>query len=120
MRFLADMGISPRTVRRLQAAGHDAVHVAELRLHRATDPEIVRLARSENRIVITHDLDFGTIMAASGESAPSLIIFRLANMHPDKVSRYMEMIIERHSAALESGVILMVTERRVRIRRLPI
>lgn len=78
MRFLADMGISPRAVRRLQAAGHDAVHVAELRLHRATDPEIVRLARSENRIVVTHDLDFGTIMAASGESAPSLIIFRPA------------------------------------------
>ena len=66
MRFLADMGISPRTVRWLQAAGHDAVHVAELRLHRATDPDSVRLARSENRIVITHDLDFGTIMAASG------------------------------------------------------
>lgn len=120
MRFLADMGISPLTVRRLQAAGHDAVHVADLRFHRATDPEIVRLARSESRIVITHDLDYGTIMAASGESTPSLIIFRLANMHPDQVSRYMDLIIERHATALESGVILVVTERRIRIRRLPI
>lgn len=120
MRFLADMGISPKTVRLLQANGHDAVHIADERLHKAADRDIIAKARVENRILITHDLDFGAIMAASRASLPSLVIFRLSNMHPDRVSRYMDVLIERHGASLEEGVIVVVTEKKIRVRQLPL
>jgi len=63
MRFLADAGISPRTVESLRGQGHEAVHVRELGLQRASDRETVDKALSESRVLITFDLDFGEILA---------------------------------------------------------
>lgn len=45
MRFLADMGISPRTVNWLRTAGYDAVHLVEEDLERLSDDEILAKAR---------------------------------------------------------------------------
>ena len=59
MRFLADMGVSSRTVAWLRDNGHDAVHVRELGLQRASDAEILRKAAEDTRVVLTMDLDFG-------------------------------------------------------------
>ena len=66
MRFLADMGISPRTVEFLRDAGHDAVHLLDRGLHELGDPDILQLAREEERILLVHDLDFSDLVAASG------------------------------------------------------
>ena len=70
MKFLADMGISPRLVAELRDKGHDAAHVHERGLGRSTDPEILAAARDEGRILLTHDLDFGKLLAASGGNLP--------------------------------------------------
>jgi predicted nuclease of predicted toxin-antitoxin system len=59
MRFLADVGISPRTVEFLTQLEHDAVHARTLNLHRAADRSIVEHVRPYARIVVTFDLDFG-------------------------------------------------------------
>ena len=53
MRFLADAGISPRTVDFLRRNGHEAVHVRELGMQRAPDRLLVELARTENQIILT-------------------------------------------------------------------
>ena len=52
MRFLADAGISPRTIDFLRLHGHDAMHVRERALQRAPDRELVRIAREERRILV--------------------------------------------------------------------
>ena len=44
MKFLADMGISPKTVAFLHTLGHDAVHLSEQRLEQLPDPDIVTKA----------------------------------------------------------------------------
>ncbi len=77
MRFLADMGISPRIVEYLRERGHEAIHLREEGLQKLTDPKILDKARSEDRILLANDLDFSDLMAASGERLPSGIIFRL-------------------------------------------
>lgn len=82
MKFLADMGISPKVVTFLADEGHDAVHLHEQGLDRLPDSEILRKARDEMRILLTHDLDFGELVAASGDRLPSVVIFRLRNMQP--------------------------------------
>ena len=64
MKFLADMGISPKTVTFLHALGHDAVHLTEQGLERLSDPDIVVKARQEDRILLVHDLGFGELLAA--------------------------------------------------------
>ena len=63
MRFLADGGVSPRTVDFLRRIGHDAVHVRELNMHRAEDGVVADHARADSRIVLTFDLDFGELLA---------------------------------------------------------
>ena len=120
MRFLGDMGISLDVIAWLRDSGHDADHLAERQLHKSSDSEIVELARRENRIVLTHDLDFGYLMAVSQYQLPSVIIFRLSDMRPTNVVKHLRLALTRHEAALTSGAILSVTERRIRVRRLPL
>jgi predicted nuclease of predicted toxin-antitoxin system len=78
MKFLADMGISPKAVAYLRARGFDAVHLIEQDLYRLPAHDILAKARAEGRIVLTHDLDFGDLMAAIGAQLPSVVIFRLS------------------------------------------
>ncbi len=120
MKFLADMGISPKTVAFLRDLEYDALHLYEQGLHRLLDPDILEKTRNEGRILLTHDLGFGELVAASGARLPSVISFRLRNMHPDQVNRYLYKIIEQYREALEQGVITSVTEGQVRVRYLPI
>ncbi len=120
MRFLADMGISPRVVSALREQGHEAVHLQELGLGRMPDGDILAKASEEGRILLTHDLDFGELLAASGGKLPSVIIFRLKDMLADNVNFHLFQILAKQTSALEKGVVCSVTERKVRIRELPI
>jgi predicted nuclease of predicted toxin-antitoxin system len=104
----------------LRGSGHDAVHLQEQGLGRMPDGEILAKAREERRVLLTHDLDFGELLAASGGKLPSVIIFRLKDMRADNVNFHLFKILEKQSPGLEKGVICSVTERKVRIRELPI
>jgi len=120
MRFLADMGISPKTVAFLREQGYEAAHLHEEGLDRLEDSVILIKAREEERILLTHDLGFGELIAASGARLPSVIVFRLRNMRPENVNRYLQGIIEQHGEDLEKGAIISVTEGRIRVRSLPL
>lgn len=120
MKFLADMGISPKTVSFLRELGHEAVHLHQEGLGRLSDPEILDKASREKSVVLTHDLDFGDLLAASGTQLPTVIIFRLRNMRPERVNIYLHNVIKQHANLLEQGVIVIVAEGGVRIRKLPL
>jgi predicted nuclease of predicted toxin-antitoxin system len=120
MNFLADMGISPRVVEELRQKGHDAVHLAEQGFYKMVDGDILRKAHEENRVLLTNALDFGELLAASGGTLPSVIIFRLKDMRAPNVSKHLFSIINQQSKPLQSGAVLSVTEQKVRIRALPI
>jgi hypothetical protein len=51
MKFLGDMGISPRTIALLREQGYDAIHLIEENLEKMTDPNILEKARQEERIL---------------------------------------------------------------------
>jgi predicted nuclease of predicted toxin-antitoxin system len=40
-------------------------------------------AKAGGEVIVTHDLDYGHLLAFSGEADQSVIIFRLRNAHPD-------------------------------------
>ena len=89
-------------------------------LERLPDQDILRKARDENRILLTHDLGFGELVAASGEKLPSVIIFRLRNMQPSYVNLFLRDVVAEYSDSLEEGAVISVTEGQVRSRSLPI
>ncbi len=120
MKFLADMGISPVTVRFLRDLGHDAIHLHDENLDRMADPEIVDKARRESRALLTHDLGFGELIATSVAGTPTVVTFRLRDMRPDNVNRYLRAVLERHLDAMSQGALISVAENRIRVRRLPL
>ena len=89
-------------------------------MHRASDSDIVKKAKHEERIILTCDLDFGDIMSALSEQYPSVIIFRLGNEVPSNVIRRLNQVLKESSHALESGAIISVEETRHRVRFLPL
>ena len=120
MKFLLDMGISPKTANYLLNLGHDAVHLHAEGLDCLPDSEILKRACEEGRVLLTHDLDFGELIAASEAGTPSIIIFRLRNMRPKQVNRYLHAVISQHQSALEQGSVVSVSEGQIRIRTLPV
>jgi len=120
MKFLADMGLARSTVAFLRAQGHDAVHLRDQGLQRLEDDEIVEKAREEGRVILTYDLDFGRIVAVSRASVPSVITFRLDDMRPIQVNRYLTEVLAQFARQLEAGALVSVNERGIRARSLPI
>lgn len=119
MKFLADMGVAMRIVQWLRDEGHDAVHLREENLHRLPNGLIFEKAYSEKRILLTFDLDFGEIVALSGEKQVTVILFRLRNTRTPHVIERLEKVLKDSAQALEEGAIVVVEETRHRIRRLP-
>jgi predicted nuclease of predicted toxin-antitoxin system len=120
VKFLADMGISMSTVASLREAGYDSVHLRDEGLLKMDDAEILDKARSEGRIVLAFDLDFGDLLAASRDVLPSVIIFRLRDQTPLAVRPRLLQILTECEADLNDGAIIVVEEARYRVRRLPI
>ena len=120
MRFLADMGVDVRIVEWLRREGHDARHLRDEGLQRMPDSDIFDKAISEDRIVLTFDLDFGEIAALSRGRRSSVILFRLHNARTPHVIARLGAVLERSGEALGQGAVVLVEDSRHRIRRLPI
>lgn len=66
MKLLIDMNLSPNWVQYLADAGIDAVHWSAVGQPNAADAELMRFASAGGLTILTHDLDFGAILASSG------------------------------------------------------
>ena len=121
MKFLIDQNRSPRLAELLREAGHDAVHTLDLGLETADDEVLLRLAIDQARVVVSGDTDFGTLLATTNLLAPSVILFR-GRHH--RVAEEQAAVILTHldnlTPDLDTGAIVVVTDDRIRIRRLPI
>ena len=120
MRFLADMGVSMRTIGWLREQKHDAVHLREEGLQRLSDEQILVKARAERRVLLTMDLDFGYLLAVSRAQLPSVILFRLSDERSEVVNRRLADVLTQRRSDIEAGAIISVSEVAIRIRRLPI
>jgi predicted nuclease of predicted toxin-antitoxin system len=120
MRFLADMGVSMRIVEWLRASGHDAIHLRDEGLQKLPNGEIFQKAIREERVVLTFDLDFGEIVAASGGTSVSAILFRLRNTRADFVVQRLKAVLDQSTEELAQGAVVLVEDGRHRVRRMPI
>lgn len=120
MRFLVDENLSPILADLLCAAGHDASHVRNLGMRGATDRAIMARAAEEQRVVVSADTDFGTLLARSGAKLPSvLLIRRLVGRRAAEQTTIIVANLPTIAQDLDSGAVVVLTDDWVRIRRLP-
>ncbi len=119
MKFLGDMGISQTTIHWLISQGFEARHLRNLGLKKLIDSDIIKLAQESLEIILTCDLDFGTLLAHSKETMPSVVIFRLENEKPENINKHLDAIIKLYKDDLSTGCIISVSEKKYRIRGLP-
>ncbi|HZV25811.1 MAG TPA: DUF5615 family PIN-like protein [Acidothermaceae bacterium] len=120
MRFLVDANLSLRLAVSLNEAGHDAVHVADLGMSRATDLEILEVADREDRVVVSADTDFGTLLAMGNRRRPSVLLLRLASpRRTEQLTAVLQLNLPAVVDALDAGSVVVVEDARIRIRSLP-
>lgn len=121
MRFLVDNALSPVLAQRLSNAGHDAVHVRDLKLQSADDDRVLALAEQEDRVLVSADTDFGAILAASALGKPSLVLFRGDSpRRPEKQAALLLANLPTIGKLLSEGAIVVFEASRIRTRKLPI
>jgi predicted nuclease of predicted toxin-antitoxin system len=121
MRFLLDENLSPKLVELLGRDRHDVVHVRDIGLVSASDEVVIAAASADDRILISADTDFGTLLARSHASRPSFVLIRRAagRRANDQAALIIDNLVAVE-ADLEVGAIVVLGDSTVRIRRLPI
>jgi len=119
MKLLVDMNLSPRWIAFLRDAGWEATHWSTVGKAEASDSEIMAYAAVNNYVVLTNDLDFAAILAASRQKKPSVAQIRAQDLSPIVIGSQIVAALRHVQAELEAGALLTIESDRTRLRVLP-
>jgi len=120
MKIVLDMNIPEVWEDFLRDAGHEAIHWSRIGDIRADDDAIMAWAREHGHVVLTHDLDFGSLLFTTNATAPSVLQLRVQHIVPDaEGDAVLETLITAEDS-LNSGALVTIDPRRHRIRLLPL
>lgn len=120
MKLLVDMNLSPRWVNMLTQSGIEAAHWSALGAPDAPDSVIMAFASRNDYVVLTHDLDFGAILAATHRKKPSVVQGRASDVRPEAIGLQVVTALRQMANELEEGALLTVDVNRTRLRILPL
>ena len=120
MKLLVGMNLSPRWIDWLTNAGFGAVHWASVGPGQASDSIIMAYAREHDFIVLTQDLDFRAILAATRDAGPSVVQIRSDNVSPGVIGDRVVMALRQLEPELRSGALATIDPIRTRLSLLPL
>jgi predicted nuclease of predicted toxin-antitoxin system len=120
MKLLLDQGLPRSAADLLRNMGIDAVHVAEVGQAAAEDEAILQMARSEDRVVVTLDADFHTLLVLSQSASPSVIRIRIERLKAADLADLLKGVLAQCEKELIHGAMVTVQEGRIRIHLLPV
>lgn len=119
-RLLLDQGLPRSTAALLTHAGWDVSHVSEIGMSRADDIDILQRARKEQRVCVTLDADFHALLATGSERGPSVVRVRKEGLDAAALAALLQAVWPGVEDALDTDAMVTVTDRSIRVRRLPI
>ena len=120
MKLLLDMNLPPAWVPILAMAGWETAHWSAVGDATGSDLHIMGWAKERSYCVVTNDLDFSAILAATRADGPSVIQIRGQDLGPDTLGETLISVLRAHANALTNGAILTLDLRTARVRRLPL
>ncbi|MGB8261652.1 MAG: DUF5615 family PIN-like protein [Terracidiphilus sp.] len=119
MKILLDMNLSPLWTGELARAGFEAIHWSAVGAAPAEDSEIMEYAARHGMVVLTHDLDFSAILAATQGTRPSVVQIPASDPSFELVGETVVRALRQMRGELATGALLTVDTKRVRVRVLP-
>jgi predicted nuclease of predicted toxin-antitoxin system len=116
MRFLADENVEPIVVEWLRTLGHDVTEMSTLQPG-SDDDVVLALARAEERVLITYDLDFGELVYRGGLLHTGILLLRLRGT--TAADRLSALQVHWAVAVTKLPNFVVVHDRKVRVRRPP-
>ena len=120
MKLIVDMNLSPAWSEALEQHGFEASHWSSVGDPRASDVVIMTWARDHGFIVLTHDLDFTTLLATTSAAGPSVVQVRAQDVTPTHLVTLVVRAIKAHIEELDQGALITIDEVSARVRVLPL
>ncbi|NPV80506.1 MAG: DUF5615 family PIN-like protein [Firmicutes bacterium] len=112
MRFLVDECVGPVVAKWLREHHHDVFSVYE-EARGSEDEAILKKAVDSDRILITNDKDFGSLVFREGKKHSGVILLRLEDERAANKIAVLRSLIERYAQRLD-GNFVVATETAVR------
>lgn len=120
MKILIDMNLSPVWREIFAKHNWESVHWSSVGKPTAPDKTILQYARDNGYVVLTHDLDFSAILAATGAKAPRVIQVRTQDVLSERFEKLVINALRQFESVLASGALVVIDESRSRARVLPL
>lgn len=120
MKVVIDMNLTPAWVEFLAANGLEAQHWSAVGSPRASDDAVMSWARANGHVVLTHDLDFGALLALAGLIGPSVVLLRAQDVMPDAIGVRVLAVLRAHAKEIEQGALVVLDDTNARVRVLPV
>ena len=114
------MNLSPAWVPALEQQGYTALHWSTVGEGTAPDATLLKWANDNGFVVFTNDLDFGAILAATGDKSPSVVQVRAQDVTSKNLIELLTRALAQHRAVIEQGALITIDEARFRVRILPL
>ena len=119
MRFLLDQDVYGTTARLLAGLGHDVAQAAQIGLSRAPDEQLLRAAEEQDRILVTRDRDFGSLVFVRALGA-GVLYLRILPSTQDAVHGELERVLDSFSQQQMRKAFIVIEPHGYRIRWLPV
>ena len=116
MKFLTDENIAISTYKSIKQLGFDVKNIKEIGLEGKSDYELLKFAYKENRIIITHDKDFGNLFYTKLEHK-GIILLRFKKQNPQNVSNTLIKILQSEIKDKLENNIIIISEHKVIIHK---
>jgi predicted nuclease of predicted toxin-antitoxin system len=106
VRFLADESCDFAVVRSLREVNHDVTAIVDINPG-ADDHVVLALARSESRVLLTEDKDFGLLAYAGGRETAGVLLIRYPSTSRGSLGQAVVKVVTELGDRIAGGFVVI-------------